>query len=105
MSPSINDLRHTLESGATAEATPDPYAVLSGVKTRATAMRRQRTTARWIAAATAVVAIGGTSLLLNDGAATLGDVEPAMPDTSYTDGHGIIDGVPQPLWTGSACSA
>lgn len=97
MSPTIEDLRTTLDDVAHGYATPDPHTVLSGAYARSGELGRRRTTHRWAAAAVAVVAVGGASLLLTDlGGDTQGEVAPAEPDESYTEGYGIVDGVPQP---------
>ncbi len=101
MSPTIEDLRGTLDDVAHGYEAPDPHTVLAGAYARSGELGRRRTTHRWAAAAAAVVAIGGASLLLTDlGGDTHGEVAPAEPDESYTQGYGIIDGVPQPYADG-----
>lgn len=75
--------------------------MLAGAYARSGELSRRRTTHRWVAAAAAVVAIGGASLLLSDpGGNSQGEVAPAEPDESYSQGYGIIDGVPQPYADG-----
>lgn len=101
MSPTIEDLRTTLDGVAHEYAAPDPQTVLAGAYARSGELGRRRTTQRWAAAAAAVVAIGGASLLLTDpGADTQGEVAPAEPDESYTEGYGFVGGVPQPYADG-----
>lgn len=97
MSPTIEHLRATLDDVADRHEAPDPHAVLAGAHARAGELGRRRTTGRWAAAAAAVVAIGGASLLITDlDGDSQGEVAPAEPDESYTEGYGIIDGELQP---------
>lgn len=98
MSPTIEDLRTTLDDVADSYTAPDPHTVLAGAHARSGQLgRRRRTTGRWAAAAAAVVVIGGAGLLLTDPAGnTQGEVAPAEPDESYTEGYGIVDGELQP---------
>lgn len=101
MNVTTEQVRSALEEMAEAGATPDPRTLLTGASREVGRLRRRRQ-AGWLgAAAAAVVAIGGGSLLLTELAGdTQGEVAPAEPDQSYTEGYGIVDGQVQPYLEG-----
>lgn len=90
------NLTGTLNAIADATHAPDATALLAGAQRRAQQIGRRRRTA-WVAAVAVVVGVAGAGALLNDSRTEdLNGVDLAVPDAGYTDGYGILGGVPQP---------
>lgn len=96
----LGDLRAALDDMAQQHTMPDPHTVLAGAEASAMSISRRRTMSGVAAVAATLVIIGGASLLFNGGEEPLGQIDPAVPDTSYADGYGIIGGEPQPFMDG-----
>lgn len=91
-----DDLQRALEALAHAELGPDADDLVAGAQRRARRAGRRRR-ARWLAAAAAVLTLGGAGLVFGDTEREPAPlVEPAVPDPDYTGGYGLVDGEPAP---------
>lgn len=90
-------LDRTLDELADAVLCPDSQELLAGAQARAQQADARRRRA-WLGAVAAVMALGTAAVVLGSppaGTETSADL--AVPDPTYTDGYGLVDGEPAPF--------